>query len=94
MNPSPSHEPVRYTREEMRAWMIDYVARLLGVDPGEVDPSGSFEHAGIDSSGAVGMSGDLEDLLGTQFETSLIYDHPSIDALVDHLVSLRLVKAA
>lgn len=86
--------PVKYTRTEIREWLRQYLSRLLGVPAHELDPSQPFEIYGLDSSGAVGLSGDLEDLLGVRFDSSLVYDYPTIDQLADHLVSLRLVAAA
>lgn len=84
--------PARLSQTELRVWMVAYLARLLELHPQEVDPAKPFELYGLDSSGAVGMSGDLEDLLGAEFDTTLIYDHPTIDALVSHLVRLELVR--
>jgi len=81
------------TREELRAWLAAYLAELLGTDARELDPQKSFEVLGLDSSGAVGLSGDLEHVLGVEFETSLVYDHPSLDLLVEHLVERELVTA-
>ena len=40
----------------------------------------------------MGLSGDLGDLLGHEFEMSLAYDYPTINALVDHLVSSSVVS--
>ena len=88
-DPTPRHTP-----SEVRDWLATYVAQLLGIDRQEVDPSFSFEHYGLDSSASVGMSGDLGDLLGTEFEVSLAYDHPTIDAVVEHLVSSKIVTPA
>jgi acyl carrier protein len=84
----------KFTRAEMCDWMVGYLAQLLELQRHEIDPSKSFELYGLDSSGAVGMSGDLEEMLGAEFETSLVYDYPTIDSLLDHLVSLNLLRAA
>lgn len=89
----PLDDP-KFSRDDLRDWMVAYLARLLDMEPAEIDPGCSFELYGLDSSGAVGLSGDLEDLLGTTFDTSLVYDYPTIDALLDHLQSLALVRAA
>jgi len=89
------NEPrAKFTHAEIRDWMMTYLSQLLGIDRAEVDPTQSFELYGLDSSAAVGISGDLEDLLGVDFETSLVYDYPTIDALVEHLVSRKLVTPA
>lgn len=83
--------PVSITRSQMKRWLTSYLAQLLGISEREVDPAFSFELYGLDSTAAVGLSGDLGDLLGREFETALAYDHPTIDALVEHLVSARAV---
>ena len=85
-------EPAALSAAQLRAWLITYVAQLLGVEEREVDPAHSFELYGLDSSAAVGLSGDLGDLLGSEFEISLAYDFPTINALVDHLVSSNVVS--
>lgn len=94
MHPTPAPGVARYTRTELRDWMTAYLSELLHLERHEIDPTQPFEMYGLDSSGAVGLSGDLEDALGASFDTSLVYDHPTIEALLDHLESLRLVRAA
>ena len=79
------------TRAEMREWLITYLAQLLGMERQEVDPAFSFELYGLDSTAAVGLSGDLSELLGREFDTAVAYDYPSIDALVEHLASLDVL---
>jgi len=83
-----------FTASEVRDWLIAYVAQLLGMEAKDVDPAFSFERYGLDSSAAVGISGDLGDLLGCKLEVSLAYDHPTIDAVVDHLASRDIVSVA
>lgn len=85
-------KPAQVTPTELKAWLIAYLAQLLGVDEKQVDPSFSFELYGIDSTAAVGLSGDLSDLLGRELDVALAYDHPTIDALVDHLVTTSLAS--
>jgi acyl carrier protein len=81
----------RFSRTQMRNWLTEYMAELLGLPPREINPAESFESYGLDSTGAVGLSGDLEDLLGASFDTTLAYEYESIDALVEHLVARQLV---
>jgi acyl carrier protein len=89
-------EHARYplNRAELQAWIVEFLSELLGLPPGQIDPAQPFDVYGLDSSGAVGMSGDLEDLLGVGFDAALVYDHPTVEALVAHLVDMRLVIAA
>jgi len=77
---------------EVRNWLMAYVAQLLSMPKEDVDCSFPFQQYGLDSSAAVGLSGDLGELLQHDFQISLAYEHPTIDAIVDHLVSSNLVE--
>jgi acyl carrier protein len=74
--------------EEIRSWMVDYLAELLGMAPEEVDTSTSFEVYGLDSTAGVGMSGDLSEWLGLKLDADLALEFPTIDALAGHLAEL------
>ena len=89
MNPARTS----FTPTGIQDWLTAYLGQLLGIEKEKVDPAFSFELYGLDSSAAVGMSGDLSDLLGVELETSLAYDHPTINAVVDHLVSSEIVAS-
>ncbi len=71
--------------------MIAYLAQLLGMQPDEGDTGFSFELYGLAPTAAVGLSGDLGEVLGREFDASLAYDYPSIDALLDHLTASNLI---
>ncbi|PPS43904.1 acyl carrier protein [Chroococcidiopsis sp. TS-821] len=80
------------TATEIQAWMVAYLADLLEVDPDEIDVTIPFDRYGLDSSAAVGMTGDLEDWLETDIDPTLLYDYPTIEALVQHLSSQLKTK--
>ena len=75
----------RLSSSQVREWLQTYLAQLLGLDRANVDTSTSFEQFGLDSSAAVGLSGDLGDLVGQDLDVSLAYEYPSIDELVAQL---------
>jgi acyl carrier protein len=77
--------------EQVTDWIRDYVARLLGVDSDSIDPEVPFERYGLDSTAAVGLSGDLGDLLKVKLETNVVFQYPTIKSLAEH-VSLVLEK--
>lgn len=52
------------TAAEIQAWIVSYLAQLLEIKPDEVDTAIPFGQYGLDSSAAVGMTGDLEDWMG------------------------------
>lgn len=80
------------TAAEIQAWIVSYLAELLEIDPDEVNVKIPFDRYGLDSSAAVGLTGDLEDWLGTEVDPTVLYDYPTVDALVKHLSS-ELAKA-
>ena len=86
--------PRTITPSALKAWLVSYLAQLLGVDERQVDTAFSFELYGLDSTAAVGLSGDLGELLGREFDPSIAYGHPTIDALVEHLVATKVLDAA
>ena len=72
---------------EIKAWIVSYVANMLDVNPDEVDVKIPFERYGLDSSAAVGLTGDLEDWLEREIDPTLLYDYPTIEGLVQYLSS-------
>lgn len=70
---------------EVRHWIAAYLADLLEIDEDEVDTSIPFDRYGLDSSAAIGMTGEIEDWLGVEIDPTVIYDYPTVDALSSHL---------
>lgn len=73
------------TSEQMSAWLRERIARDIGQDSDSVDPAASFDRLGIDSLALLGVIGDLAGELDIEIETSVLFDHPSIEALSNHL---------
>jgi acyl carrier protein len=73
------------TAREIQEWIVSYLADLLEIEAEEVDVTIPFDRYGLDSSAAVGMTGDIEDWLGTDIDPTLLYDYPTVEALVKHL---------
>ncbi len=79
------------TKSEIQAWIISYIAKLLKVNSNQIDIATSFDCYGLDSSAAIDLTGDLEIWLGRDIDPTLLYDYPTIGALVTHLAEeLRL----
>ena len=81
------------TAAEIQAWIVSYLAELLEIHPDEVNATIPFDRYGLDSSAAVGLTGDLEDWLGRELDPTLLYDYPTIKALVQHLAEESKVEA-
>jgi acyl carrier protein len=70
---------------DIQAWLVSYLAELLEIELSEVDVTIPFDRYGLDSSAAMGLVGDLEDWLGRELDPTIMYDHPTIEALTQHL---------
>lgn len=73
------------TSEEIRDWIASYLANLLEIPPDEIETDVSFDIYGLDSSAAIGLTGELEDWLGREVDPTLLYDYPTVEALVEYL---------
>jgi acyl carrier protein len=73
------------TAAEIQTWIVSYLSELLEIDPDEVDVTLPFDSYGLDSAVAVGMTGDLEDWLGTKLDPTLLYDYPTVASFSQHL---------
>ena len=89
---TPPQQPP--TAVEIQAWIVDYLADLLEIDPDEVDIRISFDRYGLDSSVAVGLTGDLEDWMEIKLDPTLLYDYPTIESLAQHLAKDFKVEVA
>ncbi|MCU0568044.1 MAG: acyl carrier protein [Oculatellaceae cyanobacterium Prado106] len=72
---------------EIQNWIAAYLADLLETDPEDIDITLPFDRYGLDSSVAIGLTGDLEDWLGTKLDPTLLYDYPTVAALSKHLAA-------
>lgn len=81
------------TATEIQVWIVSYLADLLKVDSEEIEVTIPFDRYGLDSSAAVGLTGDLEDWLGCELDPTLLYDYPTVEALVQHLNSELKAKS-
>ncbi|NEQ88092.1 MAG: acyl carrier protein [Moorea sp. SIO2I5] len=73
------------TKSEIQDWLVTYVAQLLEITPDEIEIDIPFDGYSLDSATAVGLSGDLEEWLGCEFEPTLLYDYPTIETLAKYL---------
>ena len=80
------------TEEEIQAWIVSYLAQVLEISPNEVNVTIPFDRYGLDSSVAVGLTGDLEDWMGRKLDPTLLYDYPTIESLSQHLAEEFIVK--
>ncbi|MCX7571066.1 amino acid adenylation domain-containing protein [Tumebacillus sp. DT12] len=81
-----------HTRDSLQAWMLNELSERLGLPVEELDTREPFLNFGLDSAEAVMLSGDLGEYLGVELSPTALWDHPCVDDLIDHLLSLPELK--
>ena len=75
------------TSDDISNWIRTRIAKDISKDASEVDPEVTFDQLGIDSLALLGVLGDLAAELDIEIETSVLFDHPTISSLSNHLAS-------
>jgi NADPH:quinone reductase-like Zn-dependent oxidoreductase/3-oxoacyl-(acyl-carrier-protein) synthase/SAM-dependent methyltransferase/acyl carrier protein len=74
--------------EDRRAWLRDRIAAecagLLSL-PGPIDPKRPLQEYGLDSLGSLELRNRLSRLAGAALPATLLFNHPSIAAIAEHL---------
>ncbi|MCP4664318.1 MAG: SDR family NAD(P)-dependent oxidoreductase, partial [bacterium] len=77
----------------VEAMVAEAVAQVLGYDgDSPIDPGKGLTELGMDSLMATEIVQRLRRVLGRRLPATLAYEHPSIDALTEHLCSLLEVQ--
>lgn len=75
------------TVKEVQEWLVEKVAGRLGVTIGEVDVERYFDEFDLDSTEALVLSGELENWLGFELESTALWYHPTIADLSAWIVT-------
>lgn len=71
----------------LERWLIARIAALASQSEDEIDVSSPFSRYALDSVATVGLTGDLEDVLGKSLPPTLLWDYPTIASLARHLAA-------
>lgn len=82
------------TQEQTREFLVRELAKLVKVNPADIDTNVAFDRYGLDSAAAVEFTGLIGQRVGRELEPTLLYDHPTIDALNTFLTRMLAGKAA
>lgn len=78
------------SEETIVQWLKGYISDVLAVPVEKINADASFQQLGLDSSAAVGMTGDLGEWLKRDIDAAAAYDHPNIRALASAVASAQL----
>ncbi len=74
-------------KEFLSNWICEWLAKQINKPLTTINPKESFISYTLDSIIAMSLVGDLEDFLGCRLSPTLAWDYPSIDALVEDLLT-------
>ncbi|MEU5692913.1 acyl carrier protein [Actinosynnema sp. NPDC020468] len=77
------------TVDSVQEWLVGKIAHRLGVPADQVRTDQYFDEFDLDSTEALVLSGELENWLGFELETTALWYHPTIADLARHIVSER-----
>jgi NADPH:quinone reductase-like Zn-dependent oxidoreductase/NAD(P)-dependent dehydrogenase (short-subunit alcohol dehydrogenase family)/acyl carrier protein len=84
--------PAGERRQGLMEYLRSQIAKVLGLkNPQEIQPRQRLFDLGLDSLMAVELKNRLEKSLGQTIATTLLFDYPTLDALVDYLLQEVLV---
>jgi len=75
------------SQEDIEDWLVEKLVEVAKLNVDDVDVTEPLASYGINSVDAVHLSGELEDWLGYEIPSSIIYQFPTIEALANHLSS-------
>ena len=82
------------SEQEIKDWLIDRLARELKISAGSVGTTRSFVSYGLNSVQVVSLSGELELWLDREISPMLLWDHPTIEQLAQHLADAPAARAS
>jgi acyl carrier protein len=79
------------SEQELREWLVTFVADVLDVSRDEVDPNAFWESLGVDSAMTLVLVADLSVVLGSEVRPIEVLENPTINAVVEHMTAVQLV---
>ncbi|MEW5856584.1 MAG: acyl carrier protein [Cyanobacteriota bacterium] len=80
--------------EAIQTWLVTKLSKQLSLNAKTIDVREPLTRYGLDSIDAVTLVGDLEDWLGCELPSTLLWDYPTIEKSAEYLVQEFDVSAA
>jgi acyl carrier protein len=71
----------------IQTWLINQIAKQLSTNAKTIKVDEPLTRYGLDSIDSVTIVGDMEDWLGTELPSTLLWDHPTIAKAANYLVN-------
>ena len=81
-----SESPIHHSPETLRPWLAARVAAYVQRPVHEIQTHIPLAEYGLSSVYALTLTGDIEDHLGLVVDPTVMWDHPTIDALAELLL--------
>ena len=78
-------DPKFLTGDDIQAWLINQIAKELGVKPDDLDVRVPFDSYGLDSVLAIGIASAGKQSLGLEMSPLMLMHYPTIESLSQHL---------
>lgn len=79
-------ESISHSIETLRPWLVARVATYVQRPAGEIQTDIPLADYGLSSVYALTLTGEIEDHLGLTIDPTMMWDHPTIDALASALL--------
>lgn len=81
-----SESMIKHSLETLRPWLAARVASYVQRPVHEIQTNTPLAEYGLSSVYALTLTGDIEDHLGLVVDPTVMWDHPTIDALTEALL--------
>ncbi len=71
----------------IQGWFVKQIAKQLGIGVQTIKVTEPLTRYGLDSIDSVTIVGDMEDWLGTELPSTLLWDYPTIEKAAFYLVN-------
>ncbi|HET7505112.1 MAG TPA: acyl carrier protein [Kofleriaceae bacterium] len=79
-------ETTKHSVQTLRPWLADRVATYVQRPVDEIQTDIPLAEYGLSSVYALTLTGEIEDHLGVVVDPTVMWDHPTIDALAEALL--------
>jgi acyl carrier protein len=73
--------------EPIRAWFVNQIAKQLGIKAQTIKIQEPLTRYGLDSIDSVTIVGEMEDWLGVELPSTLLWDYPTIEKAANYLIN-------